>query len=152
MSENTLQDINDSNALKNIETIEWVFGSEDYGASISVEQVKALLDSELPNLKRLGLKNSELQTEIVELIANHPILAQLEELDISMGILQTPGGQILLDQYDKLAHLSKINCEFHFIDNTVVSHLKAKYGSALVISDEPEDNDGGEWFYVEVGE
>lgn len=149
LPKNVLQEIIKSNTFQNLEDLEIWFGEEEYGASHDIEDVRAFLNLEMPKVKRLGLMNSELQNDIVKLLATHPILSQIEHLDISMGILQDEGGKVLLD--GAFDHLKSITCEHHFMSEDMMSKLQAKFGDQLSLS-EPEDDDGGEWYYVAVGE
>ncbi len=146
----SILDLIQSNAFQNLEHLEIWFGTEDYGANVTIQDIKALFDMHMPKLKHLGPMNSDLQTEIVTLLATHPITKQIETLDISMGILKDAGGEALL-QSDNFNHLKHITCKHHYISEELCKKIKEKYGDRISIT-EPEDSENGEWYYVEVGE
>lgn len=71
-----------------------------------------ILSGELfPNLKYLGLRNSEYSDDIANAIVNSPIINQLKVLDLSMGTLGDEGAEALLNcpAVDKLTLLNLCN-------------------------------------------
>jgi hypothetical protein len=139
-----------SSSLTNLAHLEIWLGEENYGATVSVDNLKVLLEKPFPNLKYLGLKNSDMQNEVVGLMKNHPILNQLETLDLSMGTLTNDGAKALLEN-ESLLKLKYLNCRHHFIEDEWVAKLKIKFASQNINLNDQE-NVEDDWLYVEVGE
>ena len=111
--------------LPNLESLVLWLGVDNYGWDGSIEDLKPLVNkAKFPKLKTLGLVNSEIQDEIVELVLGSDILPQLEVLRLCYGNLTDKGGQLLLDAADKLAHLKKLDMEYHYLSEDMVKKLK----------------------------
>jgi len=84
--------------LLELEYLELWLGRDNYGGTSSIEDLMPIISGELfPNLKYLGLRNSEYTDDIAAAIVKSPIIEQLIELDLSMGNLGDDGAQCLLD-------------------------------------------------------
>ena len=131
-----------------IENLEIWFGSDEYGANCSIEDVQPLLEKKMPNLKRLGLMNAEFGDDICKAVLASPLLPQLEKLDLSMGIITHEGAEALIEAKSKLEHLERLSIRGYFSD-AVTAQLKelAKEREIEVEGDEEDD-----YRYVEVGE
>jgi uncharacterized protein (TIGR02996 family) len=93
-----------------LERLEVWFGSDNYGAEGGVEDIQPILDGKgLPNLKSLGLCNSEFTDELVKLLPRAKILPQLERLDLSRGTLSDEGARVLAENAAAFAHLKHID-------------------------------------------
>jgi len=116
-------------------------GVDDYGLDCKPEDFAPLLKKDkFPNLKHLGLVNSEEQNEYAELILNSEILPQLETIDLSCGCLTDEGGQKILDAKDKLGNLKKLNMNYHYMSKDMMKELK-KLPFDVDVSDQQEDDD-----------
>ncbi|MBZ4415813.1 WGR domain-containing protein [Myxococcus sp. RHSTA-1-4] len=93
-----------------LERLEVWFGNDNYGAEGGVEDIQPILDGKgLPNLKSLGLCNSEFTDELCKLLPKAKVLPQLERLDLSRGILSDEGARILAENAAAFAHLKHID-------------------------------------------
>ncbi|WIG96531.1 WGR domain-containing protein [Myxococcus sp. SDU36] len=111
-----------------LERLEMWFGREDYGAEGGVEDLQPILDGkDLPNLKQLGLRNSEFTDELAKVLPTAKVLKQLEKLDLSMGILSHEGAQALADNAAAFAHLKQLDVT----ENTLTEEAQALLSKAL---------------------
>ncbi|WP_062055449.1 STM4015 family protein [Aquimarina longa] len=138
-------------SFENLEYLEIWLGTDEYGATVTIDKVKELIDGVgFPKLTHLGLQNSDMQDEIAILLKDHPILSRIETLDISMGTLTKKGAEALLAN-DGLLQLKHINCRHHFIPDNLIKELVEKFKNQHInLSDQEEIED--DWLYVEVGE
>ncbi|MBB0232566.1 hypothetical protein [Streptomyces calidiresistens] len=86
------------------------------------------------------------------MLSSAPVVAQLEELDLSLGLLTDTGGRALLEG-QPLTHLKRLNLHHHFLTEPVRAALRAAlepFGVDLDLS-EPQDPED-EWRYVSIGE
>jgi len=136
-----------------LEHLELYLGEENYGFDFAVADLEPLLSGIVfPNLRSLGLRDSEIADDIATAIANAPILSRLRVLDLSLGTLSDVGARALLGS-PGLRKLQKLDLHHHYISPELVSQLK-KLGPEVDASDPKEaDEDGGEEYrYVAVGE
>ncbi|BFH11652.1 hypothetical protein J6TS7_07520 [Paenibacillus dendritiformis] len=83
--------------LPELRKLELYLGVDEYGFSGSLDDVLSVAKPGLfPKLTYLGLKDSEIQDEIAQALADAPILDQLETLDLSYGTLSDAGAEALL--------------------------------------------------------
>lgn len=145
-----------ASTFENVDSLELWLGTEDYGATSTISDVNALLASDgLPDLKSLGLKNSDLSNDIAKAIVDAPMLAQLGELDLGMGTLTDEGAQALLDNKDKLMHLKVIDLDDNFLSPDMRTKLTDAFGAKVNIGDQGKWDDlqyDPDWLYVSVGE
>ncbi|MFC6593146.1 STM4015 family protein [Deinococcus lacus] len=139
--------------LPKLEHLELYLGTDNYGATSSVDDLTPLLDGTLfPRLKYLGLKNSDYQDAIAQVIADAPALDGLETLDLSMGTLSDEGGQALLGS-ERVKTLSKLDLHHHFMSDEMMQKLEGLGIEVDVSEQEESDEDDGEvWRYVALGE
>lgn len=139
--------------LPNLEHLELYLGSENYGATISVDDLAPLLAGELfPNLKYLGLCDSEIADQLAPAVAKAPILKRLQTLDLSSGTLGDEGAQALLES-ELIRGLQKLDLHYHFCTDSMQEKLKA----LPIEVDVSDAQSGDEWDgevhrYVAVGE
>lgn len=136
-----------------LEHLELYLGEENYGFDFAVGDLEPLLSGIVfPNLRSLGLRDSEIADDIAAAIAKAPILSRLKALDLSLGTLSDTGARALLDSQG-IRNLQKLDLHHHYISPELVSQLE-KLGPEVDVSDEKEaDKDGGdEYRYVAVGE
>lgn len=124
-----------------LERLEVWFGSDNYGAEGGVEDIQPILDGKgLPNLKQLGLRNSEFTDALAQALPTAKVLPQLETLDISMGTLSDEGARALADKAAAFAHLKQLDVT----ENTLTDE-----GQSLLPKAIPHANVGNQRDYEE---
>jgi uncharacterized protein (TIGR02996 family) len=107
-----------------LHTLELWLGSRDYGGRLTIQDLQPLLEgSTLPQLQRLGLRNTELTNELVDVIVGSPLLPRLRELDLSLGLLDDDGARILLEHADSWKHLERLNVSQSYLSERRVAEL-----------------------------
>jgi hypothetical protein len=110
--------------LPKLETLILYLGVDYYGFDGAVEDLKLVASKELfPNLKHLGIVNSEEQDKITEIVMDSCILKQLEVLQLSYGTLSDKGAKILLNNKDKILHLKKLDLNYNYLSAEMVDKL-----------------------------
>jgi hypothetical protein len=143
--------------LPNLGCLEIWLGVGNYGGDTTVADLAGILNGErLPSLKHLGLMNSEIQDEIAAAVAAAPVTAQLDVLDLSMGVLTDAGAEALLAG-QPLTHLKKFDLHFHFVEQEMADRVRAVFagsGVELIMPDgeEPDIYDDQVDRFTEVGE
>lgn len=130
------------------------FGSEEYGSEAEASDLAPLLEhpERFPKLKRLGLMNAEFTGAICEPLAESPLLAQLESLDLSMGTLDE--GQLgpLLDRAAAFSGLRHLDLSKNFLSKPAIAQLRAIYGDRVRWSDQKLDPQNPDLRYVSAHE
>lgn len=136
--------------LKHLEL--WL-GDENYGANTSVDDFQELLDGKLfPDLKYLGLCNSQYSDDLAEAVVDSAIIDRIETLDLSKGTLTDRGADALISS-GKLANLKLLNVEHHYLSENKMTELKAATPNIKIDQPEEADEWGGEkHYYVAVSE
>lgn len=126
--------------------------SEEHGEHSDIDDLKPLLTGVgVPKLKHLGLKNCDYQDDIAVALATAPIVAQLETLDLSMGVMAEAGAQAVIEHSGHFAHLSKIDLSDNCIDDAEVAALQEKFGDKVdVDGQEPSEDEDDR--YISVSE
>ncbi|MDI2131551.1 STM4015 family protein [Yinghuangia seranimata] len=142
--------------LPALEDLELWLGTERYSGDTTVGDLSEILSgARLPSLRRLALLNSERQDEIAAAIASAPVVAQLTELDLSMGTLGDDGAEALLSG-QPLGHLERLRIRHHFLSPGVIERLRTTLGAQGVAVDVSEPEIPYDWAddgrYVEVSE
>jgi hypothetical protein len=141
-------------ALRSLEL--WL-GTSHYGGDCEVADLAPFLTgARLPSLRRLALRNSEIQDEVAAACASAPVVARLEELDLSMGVLTDEGAAALLGG-QPLTHLRELNLRHNYFSRAVLQQLReslAPSGVRLDLggNDAPEGSRRTVHRYVAVGE
>jgi hypothetical protein len=136
-----------------LEHLELYLGEENYGFDFAVGDLEPLLSGIVfPNLRSLGLRDSEIADDIAIAIAKAPVLSRLKVLDLSLGTLSDAGARGLLDS-PGIRALQKLDVHHHYISPELVRELE-KLGPEVDASDPKEaDKDGEDAYrYVAVGE
>jgi len=133
------------------------FGSAAYGVDIAITSVRAVLDAAMPKLTHLGLVNNELTGEIVDLLATHPLLDQLETLDLSKGTLDDQGAARLVASAGKFGKLRGLDLRSNYIQGQAHAVRKALPRANLGEGYLDGQRDAEEWDgevhrYADVGE
>ncbi|MEU5099147.1 STM4015 family protein [Streptomyces sp. NPDC020996] len=134
-------------------------GTPDYGGDSEVSDLEPILSgARLPRLRHLALRNSEMQDAVAAALASAPVVAQLEVLDLSMGVLTDEGAGALLGG-QPLTHLKKLDLHHHYLSESFVDRvLKTLEPAGVEVdlsrgdADEDTEDDGTVWRYVAVGE
>ena len=139
--------------LPNLEHLELWLGTDNYGFDGSLDDIMPFLDkSRYPNLRYLGLKNSDIENEIAGAVIRSEILGQLEVLDLSLGVLTDEGGEALAS-CDELKSLEKLDLSYHYLSADMEAHLQAKFPNADLSDRQEPDRYGDETYRnVAVGE
>ncbi|HET9170025.1 MAG TPA: STM4015 family protein [Actinospica sp.] len=110
--------------LPELEHLEFYFGDEDYGGGAGIEDIAWLLAGErFPKLRRLGLRDAPNQDEIAAALAQAPIVARLDALDLSLGTLGDEGAAALLAG-QPLTHLKSLDLHHHFMSDEMMRRLR----------------------------
>lgn len=132
--------------FSNLEKLVLYVGVDDYGYDGLIDQFKPFFSKEkYPKLTYLGIVNALEEDTIVEYFLESDILPQLETMDISAGVLTDKGGQLLLDNVDKIKHLKFINMEYNYLTEEMQKKL-SKLPVKVNVSDAQDiDEDYDEW-------
>jgi hypothetical protein len=121
--------------------LELWLGTDNYGGDATVDDLTQILTgSRLPSLTSLGLRDSEIADQVAAALASAPVVARLEELDLSLGILSDVGAAALLAG-QPLTHLRKLDLHHHFLTEPVMQRLRDELSAAGV---EVDLSDGGD--------
>ncbi|MFJ6051595.1 STM4015 family protein [Streptomyces sp. NPDC092307] len=144
--------------LPALEHLDLWLGTSNYGGDAAITDVAPILDGDrLPRLRHLGLRNSDIQDEIATAVASAPVVARLETLDLSMGVLTEQGGAALLAG-QPLTHLKKLDLHHNYLGAALLERFQEVLGATGVTLDlnrghaDEDDYDGRIWRYVAVGE
>ncbi|WP_433214389.1 hypothetical protein [Microtetraspora malaysiensis] len=102
----------------------------------------------LPALRRLGLRDSEIQDEVAAAVAAAPVVARLEALSLSMGMLSDTGAEALLGG-QPLTHLRHLDLHHHYLSEGVAARIRSALPGVDVDLSEPQPRDER---YVAVSE
>jgi hypothetical protein len=107
--------------LPALEYLELWLGSDRYGGNSSIADLILIISgNKFPKLKYLGLKNCEYTDDIAFELSRSPILEQLLELDLSMGSLSDKGLLALLN-HPMINELDKLNISQNFISDEFIA-------------------------------
>lgn len=138
-----------------LEELELWLGVADQGGDTTVADLAGILGARgLPALRRLGLMNSDIQDEVATAVAGSAVLAQLRELNLSMGTLGDEGVEALLSG-QPLGHLDALVIQHHFMRTPMQDRLRAALPGVRLELEAAEDVDAwdeDEWRYVAVSE
>ncbi|MFE0674609.1 STM4015 family protein [Streptomyces sp. NPDC058867] len=145
--------------LPALEHLDLWLGTPDYGGDSEAADLEPLLSgARLPSLRHLALRNSEMQDAVAAAVAAAPVVARLEVLDLSMGVLTDEGAAALLGG-QPLSHLKKLDLHHHYLSQAVEERVRQTLETAGVEVDldhddaeEDTEDDGTVWRYVAVGE
>ncbi|MDY0814483.1 STM4015 family protein [Kitasatospora purpeofusca] len=137
--------------LPALERLEFWLGVEAYGGTTRPADLDPFLDGgRFPALRHLGLQNSEFQDEIAAALAHAPVVARLESLNLSMGVLTDEGATALLDG-QPLTHLRSLDLHHHYLTEAMQQRLREVLaGVELDLSEAGKPDD--QWQYVAVAE
>ena len=126
--------------------------SEEHGEHSDIDDLKPMLSGAgLPKVKHLGLKNCDYQDDIAVALATAPIVAQLDSLDLSMGVMAEAGARAIIEHSGHFAHLKKLILDDNCIDDAEVAALQEKFGDKVEIGDQEPSEDEDDR-YISVSE
>ncbi|GKQ34901.1 STM4015 family protein [Streptomyces sp. A012304] len=145
--------------LPALEHLDLWLGTPEYGGDSEAADLEGILSgARLPRLRHLALRNSEIQDAVAAAVASAPVVARLEVLDLSMGILTDEGVAALLGG-QPLTHLKTLDLHHHYIREPLLERIRQTLEPAGVEVDldrgdaeEDEEDDGTVWRYIAVGE
>ncbi|CAM5588464.1 STM4015 family protein [Streptomyces hirsutus] len=144
--------------LPALEHLDLWLGTSQYGADSEVADLEPILSGDrFPRLRHLALRNSEIQDEVAAAVASAPVVARLDVLDLSMGILSDEGAVALLGG-QPLTHLKKLDLHHNYLSDPVRQRLTETLVAAGVEIDlapddaEEYEDEGIVERYVSVGE
>jgi hypothetical protein len=131
-------------------------GSENYGGNCTVEDFGPLWTGDLfPNLRYLGLRDSEFTDDLAIALSQSPLLERLRELDLSLGTLSDTGAAALLN-CPAVRKLAKLDLHHHFCSEEMMQRLQALPIEVDVSEREelqdPEESDSENGRFVAVSE
>jgi hypothetical protein len=116
-----------ASTLPALHTLELCLGSPWYGGDSTVDDFAGILSGAgLPALRRLALADATNANQVATAVAHAPIVAQLEELDLSLGDLDDEGAAALLDGRP-LSHLKALDLNHHYITEPFTERLRAAW-------------------------
>ncbi|WP_169806713.1 STM4015 family protein [Microtetraspora malaysiensis] len=135
--------------LPALEHVELWLGVANYGGDATVADLEGILSGAgLPALRRLGLRDSEIQDDMAAAVATAPVVARLEALSLSMGMLSDTGAEALLDG-QPLTHLRHLDLHHHFLSDGMAARIRSALPGVDVDLSEPQPRDER---YVAVSE
>lgn len=133
-----------------LERLELWLGPDDYAERTIVDCVSNLLKTDFPRLHHLGLRNTELTANFLDLLRDAPLTARLRTLDLSMGCLTSAYVDRLVETMDAFAHLENLDLSRNCLDEAAAARL-AKFPNVTLHDQEPDRSDGV-YVYVPVSE
>jgi hypothetical protein len=110
--------------LPNLRHLELWLGTDTYGGDTTVADLASILaGANTPVLSYLGLRDSEIADDIAAAAAGAPVVARLETLDLSLGMLSDVGAAALLAG-QPLTHLRKLDLHHHFLTEEMTRRLR----------------------------
>lgn len=137
-----------TSGLPALEHLELWLGVKEYGGTTSPQDLAPVLSGEgFPKLRYLGVRNAEKLDEWIPVLAQAPVLKQLEVLDLSLGILTDQGGQVLVDRAEAFFGLRRLDLHHHYLSQEMEERVRAAFTGAGVEVDlserlEPDDYPG----------
>lgn len=132
--------------MPNLEKLLLYVGVDDYGYDGTIEQFKPFFSKKrYPKLTYLGITNAVEQDKVVQMFLESDILPQLETIDISAGVLTDKAAQLLLDNIDKIKHLTFIDMEYNYLTAEMQKKLSGLPVKVNVSDAQKTDEDYDEW-------
>ncbi|GGL24423.1 STM4015 family protein [Nocardia jinanensis] len=132
-------------------------GTPNYNGNAEIADLAPILAGDrLPALRHLGLRNSEIQDDVCAALAAAPVVARLESLDVSMGILTDAGAAALLGG-QPLTHLERLDLHYNYLSAEIRDRLREALSPKVELDLDPGDaethsHNGEVWRYVSVSE
>lgn len=142
-----------ASTMPKLEHLELWLGTDEYGFSGDVALYRRVLAQlTTPSLRYLGLRDAQIADELAEWLADEPLLATIETLDLSLGTLGDVGAEALL-RGTQLGNLKRLDLSHHYISEANQARLEALPFKVVLDDAQEDDEDDGEVYrYVAVGE
>ncbi|MGW1742848.1 STM4015 family protein [Nocardia sp. NPDC001965] len=137
--------------------LELWLGTPNYHGDAEIADLAPILAGDrLPALRHLGLRNSEIQDEVCAALAAAPVVARLESLDLSLGILTDTGAAALLGG-QPLTHLKRLDLHYNYLSPEIRERLRETLSPKVELDldtggAETHSYEGEVWRYVSIGE
>ena len=130
LGKNIIASVRDAK-LPALERLTLYIGIMRYGFDGEIEDIKDFLDnSDFPNLKHLGIEDSEIQDEITDAVFNSKYISQIESLSLANGTITDKGGQVILDKLKDYPNIKELNLYYNYLSDDMLHELK-KLGQDL---------------------
>ncbi|GAA2029104.1 STM4015 family protein [Catenulispora yoronensis] len=140
-----------SSTLPALTGLDLYLGTVHYGGGATAEDLDGVLSgAAFPHLRHLGLRNAEDTDNLAAAVAHAPVVAQLETLDLSLGMLGDAGAAALLAG-QPLTHLRRLALQHHFLSDEMISRLWEALPTTEIDVDEQLTERGGDR-YIAVTE
>lgn len=111
--------------LPNLKKLLLYLGVEDYGFDGNADRIRTFLEeTDFPGLQYLGLTDSEIQDELVEIVLDSRYISRINTLDLSMGSLTDKGGAKLLEKLPSYSNIEVLDVHYHYMSNEMVRKLE----------------------------
>ncbi|MGW5385654.1 STM4015 family protein [Nocardia sp. NPDC003963] len=137
--------------------LELWLGTPNYHGDAEIADLAPILSGDrLPALRHLGLRNSEIQDDVCTALAAAPVVARLDSLDVSLGILTDTGATALLGG-QPLTHLKRLDLHHNYLSEGIRERLRDTLSPKVELDldaggAETHSYDGEVWRYVSIGE
>ena len=106
-----------------LEYLELWLGTDEYGGDTTVDDLRPILLGEaFPNLRYLGLRNSDIVDSLAQPLVDGLVVQRLETLDLSLGTLSDEGGFALLAL--KSPSLKRLNLHHNYLGAEMARKLQ----------------------------
>jgi len=141
--------------LPNLERLELWFGARDREGTARIADVAPVFDGkQFPKVRHLGLRNTDLVTDIVRLLPAAKLARRLESLDLSMSVMSDEDAAELAAEAAKFPALESLDVSDNYVTTAGTRVLKAAFKGVKVTNRETkaiyEDDEDGR--YVSVHE
>jgi len=126
------------------------FGASDAGGNAKLSDIEPLFARTDLELDHLGLRNAEITDELCRALVDSPLLAKLNELDVSDGCATDDAARILTTP--AFAHLESLDVSENYLSQAACERLEAVFGTRVVIGEQKDAEDGDGDRFVSVGE
>ncbi|GMU59490.1 MAG: hypothetical protein AMXMBFR34_12530 [Myxococcaceae bacterium] len=128
-----------------IKHLEIYYGTEDYGGTCGVDEVRPLLErDDLKHLEYLGLKNCEFADELAAALPGAKVLQGLKTLDLSLGTMSDAGAASLAKAKAYLQHLDCLDLTRNYLTDEGIALVKGLCKKVITANQEEGDEDDDE--------
>ena len=122
-------------------------GSDYYGFDGDRDTVRKMLaEADFPSLEYLGITDSEIQDELVEVVLESKYMGQIRTLDLSAGTLTDKGGALLLEKIPAYPNIRSLDLHYHYLTDEMMERL-SELPVEVDVSEqnEPDEYHGDIW-------
>ena len=111
--------------LPNLKKLLLYIGIDDYGFDGDADTVRELLEkADFPQLKYLGITDSEIQDELAKVVLESKFMGQIRTLDLSMGTLTDESGALLLETLPRYPNIKKLDLHHNYLSKEMAKKLE----------------------------